>query len=276
MVPSGLPDPFVPAEVELHGMAGFRLDVNRLLASELVAIGTPEECWAALMLWCRAWQQTPAGSLPNEERLLAAFSNAKARWPKVRAMAMRGWVECSDGRLYHRVVAEEVLKAWRKRLSYREDQDRLKRWRQAKKKDKEIHSETEFETGFKTDLETGTEPCAKQVETVLGSVLVEERKKDSEPNGSDASIDVKAIVFGQCLSWVAEKSGKAPSGLRPLFGRWCRDFGDAAVVDAVAAAQREGPVEPVAWISGKLAAGAKPKPGRPIGGFIPMHPGAGG
>ena len=101
-------------------------------------------------------------------------------------------------------------------------------------------------------------------------------KKNSEPNGSDASIDVKAIVFGQCLSWVAEKSGKAPSGLRPLFGRWCRDFGDAAVVDAVAAAQREGPVEPVAWISGKLAAGAKPKPGRPIGGFIPMHPGAGG
>src|SRR5215469_10930319 len=103
-----LPAPLVPADVERLRFSGFMLDVDRLLASELVALGSPEECWAALMLWCRAWKQSPPASLPDDERVLAAFSGAGKRWPKVRTVAMRGFVKCNDGRWYHRVLAAEV------------------------------------------------------------------------------------------------------------------------------------------------------------------------
>lgn len=129
-----LPEPLVPAGVSLKGMPAFQLDVERLLASELVALGSPAECWAALMLWCRAWQQTPPASLPNNDAVLAAFSGARERWPEVREMALRGFVLCSDGRLYHRVLAEQAIKAWASRLRFRELQkataERVKRYRE--------------------------------------------------------------------------------------------------------------------------------------------------
>lgn len=96
------------------------LRADRLLASELVAIGTPEQCWAAVLLWCRAWQQKPAASLPNDDRVLASFSRAGRRWPKVKDMAMRGFVLCNDDRWYHKVLAREALEAWDKRVKFRD------------------------------------------------------------------------------------------------------------------------------------------------------------
>jgi hypothetical protein len=108
-----LPAPLVPADTDISGFGSFMLDVDRLFASELWALSSGEEFKAAVALWGRAWQQTPAGSLPDDERLLAAFSGAGKRWPKVREVAMRGFVKCSDGRFYHRVLCEDVLKAAR-------------------------------------------------------------------------------------------------------------------------------------------------------------------
>ena len=35
-------------------------------------------------------------------------------------MAMRGWIKCSDGRLYHRTVAQKVAEAWASRLARKE------------------------------------------------------------------------------------------------------------------------------------------------------------
>lgn len=152
---SELPAPLVPAEVDLHGFPGFMLNVDRLLSSELVALGNCGECWAALMLWCRAWKQTPPGSLPNNDRVLGGFSGAGRRWPKVRHMALRGFILCSDGRLYHPVIVEQVMIAWRKRENYRADQERLRIWREKKRAGNAV--ETQSETHFKTQLETRTE-----------------------------------------------------------------------------------------------------------------------
>lgn len=121
------PAPLVPPEVDLRGLGGFMLRTDRLLASELVALGSPEECWAAVLLWCRAWQQTPAASLPDDDRVLASFSGAGRRWKHVKDMAMRGFVLCSDGRWYHRVLADEALEAWSRRLKFRERSDKANR-----------------------------------------------------------------------------------------------------------------------------------------------------
>lgn len=152
------PEPLVPAEVDLKGLGGFVLDINRLFSSELFAIGCAEEKWAAFMLWCRAWQQTPAGSLPNDERVLAAFSDAGKRWSKVKTVAMRGFILCADGRLYHPVVCEQVMKAWKGRQSYIADQKRLQKWREKRRGNGD---ETQFETHFKGVSETPMKPPMK-------------------------------------------------------------------------------------------------------------------
>jgi len=128
-----LPEPLVPADHDVSMLSDFRLNVDRLLASELVAIATPEECWAALMLWCRAWKQVPGGSLPNDDRALAGFSGAGRRWSKVRRVALRGFVLCSDGRLYHCFLCEEVKRAYKSHVANRErretERKRVSEWR---------------------------------------------------------------------------------------------------------------------------------------------------
>lgn len=114
------PAPLTTPEIDLDGMPGFMLDTEQLRQSELWALSTGEEFKAAVGLWCRAWVQKPAGSLPNDDRLLAAWSGAGRRWAKVRDMALRGFVLCSDGRLYHPVLCQDAHRAWGRRASYRE------------------------------------------------------------------------------------------------------------------------------------------------------------
>jgi hypothetical protein len=64
----------------------------------------------------------PAASLPNDDRLLAmlaGFGRYRKGWSAVKAGALRGFIECSDGRLYHPVIAEKALEASRKRHGQR-------------------------------------------------------------------------------------------------------------------------------------------------------------
>ncbi len=128
-----LPVPLTPPDCNLRGMPFMPLQVVTLLDSDLFALSTGDEFKAAVALWCKSWNQIPGGSLPNDERILAAFSQTK-NWKKVKEMAMRGWILCDDNRFYHPVVAENVLKAWESREEYQEKEsnkdDRQKRWRE--------------------------------------------------------------------------------------------------------------------------------------------------
>lgn len=106
------PSPPVSADLDVRHLDSFMLNVDKLMASELWALATGEEFKAAVGLWCRAWRQVPAGSLPDNERMLASFADvAPARWRKVREVAMRGFVLCSDGRLYHPLLCADAVRA---------------------------------------------------------------------------------------------------------------------------------------------------------------------
>jgi Protein of unknown function (DUF1376) len=115
-----LPEPLVPADADLRQFGYMALDVVRLRDSDLVALANGEEFKAAVLLYCVAWHQVPAGSLPSDDRLLARYSGAGPRWAKVKPMALRGFVRCADGRLYHPVVAEKVLEALERKQAQRE------------------------------------------------------------------------------------------------------------------------------------------------------------
>lgn len=129
-----LPPPLVPAGVDCTDLDGFMLNVERLMASELVALASHEAVAAALFLWCRAWKQKPAASLPNDDRVLAAFAKLPLpRFKKLRADVMRGFVLCRDGRFYHQVLADEAIHAYERKQSFRRkretDAERLRNWR---------------------------------------------------------------------------------------------------------------------------------------------------
>jgi Protein of unknown function (DUF1376) len=116
---SDLPAPLVPAGVDLRDFPFIPLQFRRLFSSETWILGSAEEKLAALCLWCESWHQVPAASLPDDQRMLAHLSQTGPRWSKVRGHALRGWIEASDGRLYHPVVAEKALDAWSKKQSQR-------------------------------------------------------------------------------------------------------------------------------------------------------------
>lgn len=108
-------EPLVAADVDLTRLESFMLNAPKLLGSELVALSTGDEFKAAVMLWCRAWGQ-PRCSLPDDDRVLASFAGYQRDlrgWAKVRDMALRGWVKCSDGRLYHPTLAAEASRAYK-------------------------------------------------------------------------------------------------------------------------------------------------------------------
>ncbi|MDT3454660.1 hypothetical protein ROV80_05305 [Stenotrophomonas pavanii] len=115
-------DPLVSPDVDLRGMPFMPLDVARLRDSELAIMATGDEFRAAVLLWCAAWNQLPAASLPDSDQALAAyagFGRDVRGWLGVKSGAMRGFVLCSDGRWYHPVVADKALEAWAERQEYR-------------------------------------------------------------------------------------------------------------------------------------------------------------
>lgn len=107
------PPPPFSAEVDLRRYPTLPLDVQRLRDSDFVALASAEEFRAGLLLVSAAWHQVPAGSLPVDDRLLCAFAKIEMKtWMKVKQGALRGFVKHSDGRLYHPVLSEQVLKSW--------------------------------------------------------------------------------------------------------------------------------------------------------------------
>jgi hypothetical protein len=111
--------PLTPADCDLRDFAFMPLDVVRLRDSDLAATESPEACWAAVLLWAASWHQVPAASLPDDDRVLAnlaGYGRVVREWQKMREGALRGWITCTDGRMYHPVVAEKANEAWKGKL----------------------------------------------------------------------------------------------------------------------------------------------------------------
>jgi uncharacterized protein YdaU (DUF1376 family) len=153
---SELPPPLVEAHVDCSDLDGFMLNAERLMSSELLALHGNDVLGAALLLWCRAWKQRPAASLPDDDRINAAFARLSLKkFREVKDAVMRGFVKCSDGRLYHRFLSGEATKAFARKVQFQgrraADAKRLKEWRDAKR---ETADETQLETQSETWSET--------------------------------------------------------------------------------------------------------------------------
>lgn len=118
-----LPAPLVPAEVDLRDFGFMPLDVRTLLSSSLwiKAKKDPRVAHAAVSLWCEAWHQVPAGSLPDDDEVLADLARCDEKeWRRIRERALQHFVKCSDGRLYHRTVCAKAIESWAAKVARRE------------------------------------------------------------------------------------------------------------------------------------------------------------
>lgn len=101
--------PPYPATTKAGGFK-FELDCERIAQSDTWALATTRQRPLLLMLWFIAWQQTPCGSLPADDVLIAARLGMEAdAFQGDKAILLRGWWEAGDGRLYHPVLTELVL-----------------------------------------------------------------------------------------------------------------------------------------------------------------------
>lgn len=144
-------DPLIADAADLRGMCWMKLDMCRLHGSDFMHLANNEEFGAALKLWMAAMRQVPAGSLPNNDSIvasLAGYANAPKGWSKIRDMALYGWVPCNDDRLYHPVICDMVLEVINSKHAAnggtkavvetaeekkrRQNRERIKRWRHAK------------------------------------------------------------------------------------------------------------------------------------------------
>ena len=108
VVTSDIPDPPYPADVRAKGWR-FDLDIERIENSDTWTLAPADMRPWLLMLWMRSWTQTPCGSLPASDELVAARIGMDARaFAGNREILMRGWYRCADNRLYHPVITESV------------------------------------------------------------------------------------------------------------------------------------------------------------------------
>jgi hypothetical protein len=101
------------------------------------------------------------------------------------------------------------------------------------------------------------EPNQESNADALGAVAPPVWRQTDLEDFTGPPASLKTRLFGDCLDWLALKTGKAPDRLRSTIGKWIRDYGEGAVLGAFLDAFRHDPFGPVAWIETALKTGGK-------------------
>lgn len=267
-----LPIPLVAADVDLRDFAFMPLDVVRLRDSEIATKAKGDEFRCAVLLWCAAWHQVPAASLPDDDDVLsqyAGFGRVVREWKKIKTGALRGWVKCSDGRLYHPVVAEKANDAWKAKLEQRWKTEcaRIKKHMQRHKTSLQL---PEFDEWMSQGCPQGQPLPVPMVEQGCPqgqphSVPRETPSKGSEGKGRENSKPSETIVsggkppamkpdeiiFGYGVPLLTN-AGTAEKQARSFLGGLRKAHGDAAVIDKLRECMRAKPLQPLEWLAKAL------------------------
>lgn len=269
MTDAALPEPLVPAEVDLRDFDYMPLYGRRLLDSDTWAICDADEKVAALSLWWSSWHEEPAGSLTDNDRVLAkaaGYGVAVKEFLRVKENAMRGWIRCADGRLYHPVVASLALEVWqtkrRKKSENEADRERKRRKRAALsgRTPADCPPENALKgEGKKDPVASPPPPRAADTPTKPVDLVAEQpdflkRSKPQEtaaaqPQPDESPLDLKAELWRRGVAFLA-KHGVAEARARPLIGKWRKLAGDVDVLNALARAEAECASDPIAFIEG--------------------------
>lgn len=252
-----LPAPLVPAEVDLRGLDYMPFFGNHLFGSEFNAKCSDAEWRAGVTLWWAAWNQQPAGSLPNDDTALCRMADLgrdMRLWSKLRANALRGFVLCADGRVYHEFLSKQVLIAWEKRVK-----ERLRkaayRAQQAEKKEgrgKDVPRDgirdkpgTGGGTGRGQDADVPADGNGRDGTGRDGTT------KSKASTASAAAIKPPDPVKDEIWKTgrqVLEGEGKSRDAAGSFLGKLCKDYGQVLVLKAIRDCVTQTPAKPSEWL----------------------------
>lgn len=257
---------------------------SRLFGSSFHARTTDSEWRAGVTLWLKAWEQVPAGSLPDDDIelcRLAELARDLKTWKKLKAGAMRGWVLCSDGRLYHPVVAEVVRNAVDAKTAQRDKtvKARIAALQKALEQASDTNKkETLTEEIRKLSQSLSLSQSQKEFLSVTGPVTEskrreekgrEEKRRDIDSSEANASggkppklTDPDEIIFGYGLPMLTA-AGNADKHVRSFLGGLRKEHGDEAVIDKLRECAKTRPLQPLEWLAAALP--PKTKPGKHTG-----------
>ena len=230
-------EPLTPTDCDLRGLEYMPLLGTHLFGSEFNARANDSEWRAALTLWWAAWTQQPAASLPDDDAALCRLADLgrdMKTWRKVKAMALYGFVKCSDGRLYHKTLAKQALLAWDKRVKERQ---RKAEWR-AKKMghDADVpRDKTRTELGHDADV-----PADETRRDGTGRYSKEE-VPFANANAPEPLPDADQVFW--------ENAARYVNGKRSMIGKWVKDHGKDATAKAITEAQLGRVVDPVSYVT---------------------------
>lgn len=250
--------PLTPAGSDLRDFPHTPMFRSRLFGSSFHARANDSEWRAGVTLWLKSWDQVPAGSLPSDDielcRLAEMARNMKD-WLKVKGEALRGWVECSDGRLYHPVVAEGVNNAIEKKIAQRLKTAKAriaaleKRLKEAKTDDERAHVTAEIKK-----IQQAVSQGLSQ--TQLLNPREGEGKGEgnsSVPNGTDGkpSLTPEEIIFSYGVSLLVN-AGSTDKQARSFLGGLRKGRDDADVVNALRACIKAKALQPMEYLAAAL------------------------
>lgn len=276
--------PLTPSDCDLRDFAFMPLDIVRLFGSEFHATANDAEWRAGVTLWLKSFHQVPAGSLPDDDIVLARLAEMGRNlrgWRKVQLVAMRGWRRCDDGRLYHPVVAEKVNDAWDRKMLARErgKKGNEARWGRIRGRLKQEKSETTRDDkphrAFDGDLIGEENANELNKGGILTRSLIDPRSipEGSQGTGTVYSVpkgtgvaapewpssgtalpDWRTQLFRDGVPIVAGLTGKPNAGTRALVGKWLKASRDDCrrVLRVIEDARDANPADPVAWIEAAL------------------------
>jgi hypothetical protein len=270
---SDLPSPLTPADCDLTDFQYMELDVRRLRDSKFASTPNGDAFRAGVVLWCAAWHQVPAASLPDDDVELASLAGygrmpfSVKEWKKVRAEALTGFVLCSDGRLYHSVIAEKAVSAFaaKDRHAYGKFCDRMRKENKAREAEGKqrfgIPTQDEWKSGAyphgippapeRIPLENAATSGGIPTENVLkgnGEGTEREQNLNSVPEGTGADGAKSPSEMTKAELWSVGKSLLAEQGMPKVqcgtfVGKLCKDYGDQIVIEAVRSTCLARPVD---------------------------------
>lgn len=277
---SELPTPLSPEDCDLRDFPFLPLDIARLFNSEFHARSNDTEWRAGVTLWLKSFHQVPAGSIPDDDVQLARLAELgrdTKTWKKIKGVALHGWIKCSDGRLYHPVVAEKAAEALagkktqRGRTAKGRLQVMLKRLSQASdmlefasaetsvqtvlSELSQYLSQTEFDAVSKSVTDSVTE--AKRKREGEGQRKGEGKEKNSDPTGSGGQPPAPPAKSPEDKTrqeiWQSGRSLLAQGGMPEAqcgsyLGKLVSDYGTEIVLDAVRTAVVEQTPDPVSFL----------------------------
>jgi hypothetical protein len=181
-----------------------------------------------LAMWYAAWKQTPCGTLPADDTLIAAAIGIPAAvFADYRDVLMRGWWLADDGRLYHDTLADRVLEMVESRGK---NAKRVANFKAAQREQREGNALPACESHSNNDTGTGTGTNTSQDKPVKKPRKAQqpgpECPADVDPQVWSDWLDLRrkkrATVSVTAIDGARNEAGKAGMTFDAFLRVWCR------------------------------------------------------